>query len=1040
MHPKKLIVLHQFLKTILKNKKIYFFTKQSILSKLFLVFTTHFRRSAMETRDDLRRPLLPAKNKFASEDKIAVDDREPLYSPPYDALDQSLITSELPKEKKSPQKKQAKKELGLDDVIIPSDIVADDSKGIAAKVVAKFNLSIGDNKIIEEPTFRKGKRIERNQYYLAHRNKIPELAAGNGTRLTTMITFGYTEAGEIGIYDQNSPFFGAYGKFVLNVPRGQFAKALAGGRVAQLYGEGVHVIDDPLFSFNPQNGFVPQNATHISHQDINIVRALPGTLAKVTVNNVPYLLPHREEPYVFKTFNFQYDGAENEAKNNIDYGYHHLVRVPPGQVAKVIKNNIPEFLHPKEDNNHHYIESNGFQFNGFSNQTANYIQNGNKHFVRVPPGKFAKVVVDGIPKLLSPPEDNKAHEFTTANFIFDPARDYVDQTEPYIQHGTRHRLCIPKGSIAKVWFGSKPVLLEAKVKKQDEAKLNESGPHAVEAQEKKSSDAKQNESEPLSLEAQEKQGEAKKGKEEFEIYDFDNPNFKLDKVVRDGQIFNFEESKANVIQHGSITRIVTPDNCLAIVNKSGKLCIEEGVYYTDSALERFTGFIDTSLQNLEFPSKRTREKVAAELAQVQESKNACSSKSDRINFGIFMTSDSVEIGLKIFVAFSIPNKRCAEIAFSQFKTMEKITDHIEGIVRSDMTRIVKQYSSQTFNKSNKDLSFSPIKIAIEQKNEDKQNNLSSSLGSSASHDASVGLPIASAPIAPHKTDLEDAESMLQGDLEKYGIMIKCMTIEQFKFIDKDLAHKIQENALATAQANAKLSTVDQAIALQKSDAMRDNISQQQMNQAKIAAAEADRAKMKVELATKKEVVDNESQNRECSAQAEAKANLLLAEAKAKANLLLAEAEAKAAEMKGAAENKILEAKGELYSKFPQLVELITAEAKFAALAKVTMTVGPSGFENIFNAPGLLLSQPRLQGASLQAPGLAYAPAESAYEAPGLTFLSPPPRRPQAAASRAAAAPPALREAAQEGQQREPDQGDHKEENRRAVTPTLTRVG
>lgn len=1023
MHPKKLIVLHQFLKTILKNKKIYFFTKQAILSKLFLVFTTHFRRSAMETRDDLRRPLLP-KNKFDAEDKIAVDDRAPLYSPPYDALDQPLILSEPPKEKKSPQKKQAKKELGLDDVIIPSDIVADDSKGIAEKVVAKFNLSVKD-KIIYEPTLRKGTRIERNQYYLAHRNRVAELAAGNGNRLTTRWTFGYTDAGEIGIRDQNAPFFGAHGKFVLNVPRGRFAKAIAKGSIPQLYGEGIHVIDDPLFSFNPDNGFVSQFVPNISHQDIHIVRVLPGTIAKVTINNIPYLLPYQETPYVYKTLNFQYDGAENEAKNNIDYGYHHLVRVPPGQVAKVIKNNIPEFLYPKEDNSHHYIESNGFQFNGFSNQTANYIQNGNKHFVRVPPGKFAKVVVDGIPKLLSPPEDNKAHEFTTANFIFDPTRDYVDQTEPYIQHGTRHRLCIPKGSIAKVWFGNNPVLLEAKEKKQEEAKLNESEPHALKGQEKKSSDAKQNESEPLSLEAQEKQGEAKKAKEEFEIYDFDNPNFKLDKVVRDGQTFNFEDSKTNVIQHGSITRIITPDNCLAIVNKSGKICIEEGVYYTDSALERFTGFIDTSLQNLEFPSKRTREKVAAELAQVPDNKNACSSKSDRINFGIFMTSDSVEIGLKIFVAFSIPNKKCAEIAFSQFKTMEKITDHIEGIVRSDMTRIVKQYSSQTFNKSNKDQSFSPITIAIEHKKEDKQNNLSSSLDPSASHDASAGLPIASAPIAPHKTDLEDAETMLQGDLEKYGIMIKCMTIEQFKFIDQELAHKIQENALATAQANAELSTIGQQADIQKSKAIRErdvlSISQQQANQAKVAAAQAERAKMKIELETKKEVIDNESQNRERSAQAEAKANLLIAEAKAKA-----------IEMEGAARNKVLEANGEIYRKFPELLQFEIEKAKYAALAKVSMSVGPSGFDSIYNAPGLtLLSQPRLQAAPFQAPGLAYAPlqSESAYAAPGLTLLAP--ARPQAAPLAPVPAP-VLREVAQGEPVQE--QGDRKEENRRTATP------
>lgn len=75
--------------------------------------------------------------------------------------------------------------------------------------------------------------------------------------------------------------------------------------------------------------------------------------------------------------------------------------------------------------------------------------------VNVPCGKWAKVWSGGRPILL----DEGPHVVYDKHFSFDPAHDFVDQSEYYIQHGNIHIITIPPTKIAKVWYNSNPLLL-----------------------------------------------------------------------------------------------------------------------------------------------------------------------------------------------------------------------------------------------------------------------------------------------------------------------------------------------------------------------------------------------------------------------------------------------------------------------------------------------------------------------------------------------------------------------------------------------------
>ncbi|MBV8801984.1 MAG: hypothetical protein JO131_03280 [Gammaproteobacteria bacterium] len=272
------------------------------------------------------------------------------------------------------------------------------------------------------------------------------------------------------------------GVWVLNVPKGQYAKAWS-GLTPKLYDEGVHVIHDSNFKFDPTKDFVNASDTYIAHGTLRILRVSPGQIARLTIDNAPVLLNYRKEPYIYNTALFQ----------------------------------------------------------------------------------------------------------------FNPNADFLLPTDQYIQNGTTHILSVPDGFIAKVWIGSKPILLEHKE----------------------------------------------------EPYIFNDPRFKFEKATPT-QLF--ERADTKLIQHGAIKRIIPPINEVAITNKDGKLEIINTSKVISSSTHQVVGFLNTGIQTLEFPSASAREK------KMREDKAA---SPDQINYETYQTRDGLGVGVKILVAYRISNPTTA---------------------------------------------------------------------------------------------------------------------------------------------------------------------------------------------------------------------------------------------------------------------------------------------------------------------------------------------------------------------------------------------
>ena len=822
---------------------------------------------------------------------------------------------------KEEQTRQDESSKDIDKMIIKSDFLDVSAEKLPAEVVKAFNKT-PQNIIVEPSVVRSSDRIDPDQYFLAHKNKVPQIALGEGKRLAVKWNANpNVQIEKIAIVSQTAPIFGAYGVYVINVPPGQYAKAWSNNHPI-LLGEGIHVRHDSLFrfdknhpdpvaSFHAETHFVDQSKNYIHHGNIHIIRVLPGKFAAIVLNGKPELLPPSKKPYVFETPLFQFDPDRNfidQSENYIAHGNFHQLRIPPGKLAKVTINNLPQLLAPTEDNKPYIIDTPSFRFDparDFVNATENYIRHETMHFVRVPPGQFAKVIVDGIPKLLGPTTKDKPHEFRTANFIFDPSRDYVDQSTPYIKHGVRHILRIPKGAVAKAWYGNKPVLLEKKL--QDD---------------------------------------------KDDVLDFEDPQFRLEEVKKDGRSYQFVNADEKLIVHGSIKRVITPINQLAILNKNGKIDIVEGSYITDSPSESVVGFFDTSVQTLEFPSKRTKEKRAAERTTI----------NDRIIYDVYTTSDSVEVGLKLLVAFRVPDVESAKLALTRFSNMDNIAEHIEGVVRSDMTKIIKTYTSQKFSAANEPQNPLSNGYQKEQKHYQMPNDSRSFVSDQAMTD-SAPMPFApsiveqgpSAP-PPSKTYLEQAEAILGRHLQTCGIELIRMTIEESKILDIDLTKKMSEQALTTAKTNADLAIVEQKATIAQAQAEQDKavaiIQQSQINDSKVKAAQSVLQAAEFESQALERRAKADALKLTITAQAESEKIKMTADADSKRIMLIAGAEAKAIELKGAAQNDILQQQAKFYEENPRLFELEMAKAKFGALTGLRMTVTSKEFSNLYNIPGL----------------------------------------------------------------------------------------
>jgi hypothetical protein len=349
-------------------------------------------------------------------------------------------------------------------LITQTNLSHEDSRQQAEKIVAAFNANVTTSAVTKTSMWGRGERLDPNEFLLVHRNKVAEIAAFNKSKLATIFTGPGTVVEKIGKVKQNAPHFGAHGTSVINVPQGKYAKVWRGNKPV-LLGEGPHVIHDATLrfaaaEFNPANDFVDQNpvSNHINHGAINIVRVPPGQLAKINVNGKPFILEHRIEPYAFNMQNFQFAGFVSQATPHIDHGNIHIIRVPQGQYAKVVVGGEAQLLKSRAEP--YVFNTPYFTWKDFVSQTTPYVGNGNKHILRVPPGMVAKVTVDGEPKLLE--SRAEPYEFNTLYFNLVGERNaqgevscFEDAASRLIINGNLKRLIPHTGEVAITYNNGK---------------------------------------------------------------------------------------------------------------------------------------------------------------------------------------------------------------------------------------------------------------------------------------------------------------------------------------------------------------------------------------------------------------------------------------------------------------------------------------------------------------------------------------------------------------------------------------------------------
>lgn len=408
------------------------------------------------------------------------------------------------------------------DVIMRSNIVGDTPEARTRSMQALFNsdrpLQTIESRLI-------GNRVEPGLIKLVHINNIPEMITSfDGPRQFEFIK-GLDIREEIGIFPESKLFYGAKGVFVINVPQGKFARAWIGTE-PMLLDQGTHVIHSHNLKDVTEDSLVDQSNLYINHGNIHIVRVPPGNIAKITLNNDPYILDSRKEAYVFKNPLFNFDQA-----------------------------------------------------NGFMDAGSSYIRNGSLHILQV-----------------------------------------------------------PKGKIATVWVGAKPVLLYFRPE-----------PYIV----------------------------------------LDNL-FRLEPKTKEGNHDArdlFYDANEEIICHGSIKRIIPPTGHVAVTYENGRLEVikpsnDGQPILLDSESRKVTNMFNVQKQTLRFPSEKIKRERERENS---EDKNA-------INYEIFTTANGARYGVKLLVVFSIADP---QLALTQFKP-DDIVPHIENLVVTEMNKAIQATESTNY--------------------------------------------------------------------------------------------------------------------------------------------------------------------------------------------------------------------------------------------------------------------------------------------------------------------------------------------------------
>ena len=512
-----------------------------------------------------------------------------------------------------------------------------------------------------------------------------------------------------------------------------------------------------------------------------------------------------------------------------------VLRVRRGQIGLAMENGKPVLL----AEGLHCYNSPMFAFSGFRAVNETHIEHGSYHVIRVPKGSFAIVTEEQRAKLL--PEG--VHVIDNPIFKFE---GLVKASQPYIKHGTIHVIQVPKGAVGLVFESSFPRFLHEGLHLYDSPTLEWKGTRL-----KLDEDIKHG---TLSRFRVPKGRVGLAWKDNHPLFIETPGTYEVDSAS-----FKYIESKpvtAKVIELGSCKTVTVYSGEVGVSFNMGVLEImPPGRHVIDSAQHAFDDFMSTQQRALRLQSNEHR--GPGELLKPQDDILVCETK------------DLVKIGIRADVFFRVadPMKAILQVGRDKIDSlvMETSIATLTNILRSTPLSDIAQSSSPT---------------AV----------------SEAKHVEKVeAANAAGEPTAPLFFDqAHDAFLSKLHDyfMEKYGIEISNIRIEQFKIMDQSLATSISQQAIMTAETQSRLANVAGQTEIATQEQERDA----RMRQI-TAKAEAETRRVAAEA----EVAQAEAGARAARVRAEAEADRARIAAEGEANAIKIRAEASVAEANAEAE-------------------------------------------------------------------------------------------------------------------------------------------
>jgi len=657
---------------------------------------------------------------------------------------------------------------------------------------------------------------------------------------------------------------------VFRVPKGKLGLAMYNGS-PMLLDEGYHVYNDPLFTFS---NHVDINQNYIHHGNLHFIRVPRGYMAKIKVDNKPYLLEEGE--YGFDELVFEFSGQKkpptnaslllpkrpalvdqpiSDAAQDLQTQTHHQLREQRLTRARKEKQLREVSIKENAQACHDHLSQNA----GCKFVSSNDYIIGHDTLSRIiiPEGYCAKVMIDGKPKLIT---EEGQHTFNTPLFQFD---GFESLAQKVIEYQTITRFQVSKGEVALVWEENQPKFLD----KPD-------------------------------------------------VYQFESSHFRYEMSV---------DATDPIIELGSRKRIMVRDGEAGVSYKNGVLHIlEKGTHDIDDAQHRFEDIVTTKQQSELLSSAKSRSRdLPADMM-------SCETK-DLVNIGVkaevfYRIRDPAKVVREVGIAVTESGLRRYQMLVRDTAIATLI-----AIIRStSLNEIAQSKEPSTVPVPAPSQAFASDRMHPVASLPYGQLQDSAELTAFAAPSEVMPAMTMQQPSAPTFFDKvhDDFINRLHDDfMNRYGIEITNIRIENLQILNTELAQSISKQAERTADTEAKLATLEGQTRIQVQEAER---------KSQIAKLDADTKAYEASAKCIKEAEASlvATQNRQQEEQLRNQIQVNKAEAEARAKELIASAEAKAIEVKAAAEAKAIEMVGEAKAKAAKSISDTPIGMQLALLEKM----------------------------------------------------------------------------------------------------------